>query len=114
MLASDDKPANLKEAARWVRQAASEGARVVALPEVFIWRGNKQLERAAAEPIPGPTTAVLTALARELGIYLLGGSFFLKVRASPKAHYTTPLFLPKREVMGRHRETYHVYIKLVK
>ncbi len=45
MVASDDKAANLREAERWVRAAASEGARVIALPEVFIWRGNKQLER---------------------------------------------------------------------
>src|SRR3989475_12030831 len=91
MLASDDKTANLQEAERWVRQAASEGARVVALPEVFIWRGNKQLERAAAEPIPGPTTAGLAAFARELGIYLFGGSTLEKNPATPKHRSTRRL-----------------------
>ncbi|MBF8255049.1 MAG: carbon-nitrogen hydrolase family protein, partial [Deltaproteobacteria bacterium] len=37
MLASDDKAANLKEAEHWIREAAAKGARVVVLPEVFIW-----------------------------------------------------------------------------
>src|SRR5947199_7872082 len=104
MLASDDKTANLQEAERWVRQAASEGARVVALPEVFIWRGNKQLERAAAEPIPGPTTAGLAALARELGIYLLGGSILEEIPASQKAYNTSLLFGPKGDVLSSYRK----------
>jgi len=104
MLASDDKTANLQEAERWVRQAASEGARVVALPEVFIWRGNKQLERAAAEPIPGPTTAGLAALARELGIYLLGGSILEEIPASQKAYNTSLLFGPKGDVLASYRK----------
>ena len=73
MLATSDKTANLDEARRWVRAAAAKGARVIALPEVFIWRGNKSEERKAAEPIPGPTSQELANLARELGIYLLGG-----------------------------------------
>ena len=42
MLASSDKAANLDEARRWVRAAAAKGARVIALPEVFIWRGSKK------------------------------------------------------------------------
>ncbi|MDP9130356.1 MAG: carbon-nitrogen hydrolase family protein, partial [Candidatus Binatota bacterium] len=53
MLATDDKAANLAEAEHWLRDAARQGARLVVLPEVFIWRGNKKLERACAEPIPG-------------------------------------------------------------
>ena len=54
MLASGDKTANMAEAAQWVTEAASKGARMVALPEVFIWRGEKSEERKFAEPIPGP------------------------------------------------------------
>jgi predicted amidohydrolase len=40
MVATNDKAANLKEAERWTREAASRGAKVVALPEVFNWRGS--------------------------------------------------------------------------
>ena len=71
IVASDDKAANLLEAERWVRAAASRGAQVVALPEVFIWRGSKQQERQFAEPIPGPTSTVMARLAEELRIHLL-------------------------------------------
>ncbi len=70
MLATDDKAANLAEAEHWLRDAAHQGARLVVLPEVFIWRGNKKLESACAEPIPGPTSNRLAGLARELNIYL--------------------------------------------
>ena len=59
MLAADDKVANLREAKHWVRHAAEQGARVIALPEVFIWRGSKNLEREFAESIPGPTSTAL-------------------------------------------------------
>ena len=74
MLAGDDKVVNRAEAERLIRVAAAQGARVVALPEVFIWRGVKKQERENAEAVPGPTSEFLSRLARELGIYLLGGS----------------------------------------
>src|ERR687892_2410366 len=92
MLASSDKTANLHEATRWVRAAASEGARVVAIPEVFIWRGNKKDEREAAETIPGPTSQALADLACEAGIYLVGGSILEAVPRSNKAYNTSLLF----------------------
>src|SRR5256885_13925517 len=89
MLASDDKTANLQEAERWVRQAASEGARVVALPEVFIWRGNKQPDWAAAERIPGPTTAGVAVFVRELRIHLIGGVLFVNGLCETEVSYKT-------------------------
>ena len=94
MLASDDKAANLAEAARWIRQSAAAGAKLVALPEVFIWRGEKRSERAAAEPIPGPASTAMANLARELGIYLLAGSILEEIPGSAKAFNTSMLFDP--------------------
>src|SRR6266566_9542337 len=97
MLASSDKAANLDEGRRWVRAAASKGARVVALPEVFIWRGSKSDERKSAEPIPGPASRELAGLARELGIYLLGGSILRRFPAATRL--TTRVFcLDRREI----------------
>ena len=104
MVASDDKAANLKEAERWVRQAAAEGARLIALPEVFIWRGNKQLEREFAEPIPGPTSAKMAALARELDIFLLAGSILEAIPASAKVYNTSLLFDPSGKLLARYRK----------
>jgi deaminated glutathione amidase len=104
MLASDDKAANLKEAKHGVRHAAAEGARVVALPEVFIWRGSKKIEREFAEPIPGPSSAAMAQLARDLGIYLLAGSILEEIPGSEKAYNTSLLFDPAGKVLASYRK----------
>ncbi len=104
MLASDDKASNLAEAERWLRQAASGGARLVVLPEVFIWRGNKKFEREFAETIPGPTSEILAALAIELKIFLLAGSILEAIPGSPKAYNTSLLFDPSGNLLASYRK----------
>ena len=104
MLAADDKVANLREAKHWVRHAAEQGACVIALPEVFIWRGSKNLERELAEPIPGPTSTAMAELARELGIYLLAGSILEEIPGSPKAYNTSLLFDPAGKLSASYRK----------
>lgn len=104
MLAGDDKQLNLQEARRWVRDAAANGARLVALPEMFIWRGSKKLERQFAEPIPGPSSKALSELARELGIYLLAGSILEEISNSERAYNTSLLFAPSGKQIARYRK----------
>jgi len=104
MLACDDKGTNQQEASRWVTEAAAKGARVVVLPEVFIWRGNKKEEKNAAESIPGPTSDFLQSLARNLGIYLLGGSILEAIPESPKAYNTSLLFGPQGNLLASYRK----------
>ena len=104
MLASDDKAANLKEADHWLRQAAAKGARVIALPEVFIWRGNKKLEREFAEPIPGPTSTAMAKLARELEVFILAGSILEALPDSTRAYNTSLLFDPAGKLLASYRK----------
>ncbi|HVO91506.1 MAG TPA: carbon-nitrogen hydrolase family protein [Terriglobales bacterium] len=104
MVASDDKAANFKEAERWIRHAAAQGARVIALPEVFIWRGEKKREREFAEQIPGPSSTALAGLARELSIYLLAGSILETIPNSEKVYNTSLLFGPAGELMTSYRK----------
>jgi len=104
MLAGDDKATNLAEAERWIRAAAAQGARVVALPEVFLWRGGKKQERENAEAIPGATSEFLSDLARELGIYLLGGSMLEEIPGSRKAYNTSLLFDPLGKLLASYRK----------
>jgi predicted amidohydrolase len=104
MLASDDKATNLAEAERWVRAAAGRGAQLVALPEVFLWRGEKAKERESAETLDGPSAARMGRLATELGIYLLAGSFLEAIPNSRKAYNTSILFAPSGEVLASYRK----------
>ncbi len=104
MLATDDKAVNLKEAKHWLRRAAAQGARVAALPEVFIWRGNKKSEREFAEPIPGPTSDALAELAHELGIYVLAGSILEAIPDTPKAYNTSLFFDPSGKLLAAYRK----------
>ena len=104
MLASTDKGANLEEAEAKIREAAGRGAKVVALPEVFHWRGDKEEEKRFSEPIPGPTSDLMARLARELRLYLLAGSFLEVIPGNSRAYNTSLFFGPKGDVLGRYRK----------
>ncbi len=101
--AGSDKAQNLDKAEAFVRDAQRQGARLVVLPEVFLWRGEHDQEAAAAESIPGPSTQRLSALARQLGIHLLAGSI-LEANGSPRPYNTSLLFDPRGEIIGRYRK----------
>ncbi len=104
MLALPDKRANLETAEAKVREAADKGARMVALPEVFNWRGDKSEENRFAESIPGPTSDLMGQLAGELHIYLLAGSFLEAVPGSGKAYNTSLFFSPEGDLLARYRK----------
>jgi predicted amidohydrolase len=104
MLASDDKEANLREAETGIREAASRGAKVIALPEVFNWRGAKEDEKKNAEPLSGPTAQLVAGLARELGIYLLAGSFLEDIPEVKKSYNTSLFFGPDGKQLARYRK----------
>ena len=71
--ASTDNHANLNRALDAAREAAEEGAQVIAFPELAFMRFFPQ-ERLKgdrmdyAETVPGPTTDAFQALAKELGV----------------------------------------------
>ncbi|MFQ5541534.1 MAG: carbon-nitrogen hydrolase family protein [Candidatus Binatia bacterium] len=104
MLATSDKAANLIEAENWVRKASAEGAKLVVLPEVFYWRGAQEEQRIFAEPIPGPTSALMAALARELDIHLLSGSILEASAGENKVYNTSLLFNPQGELLAKYRK----------
>lgn len=74
MKSGPDKGANVAEASRLVEDAARAGAQLIALPEVFAWRGTTGRGPAEAETIPGPTSDAMASLARRLKIHLVAGS----------------------------------------
>jgi len=106
LAAGPDKQANLDTVERLARRAAEEGASLVVLPEVCFWRGERAQERAAAEPIPGPTTDRLAALALALGIHLVGGSILEQIPGAPKVFNTSPLFDPSGTLRACYRKVH--------
>jgi predicted amidohydrolase len=104
--ASSDKDANIAAAARLARTAAERGASLIVLPEVFFWRGAREDERAAAEPIPGPTTARLAALAAELRVHLVGGSLLEAAPGTAKAYNTCTVFDPRGRLLATYRKVH--------
>ncbi len=72
MDSQNDKHQNLKDAENMIREASEKGADLVVFPENMNYMGKGY--RYQVEPIPGPTTDFLTALAKEHGVWILSGS----------------------------------------
>jgi N-carbamoylputrescine amidase len=101
-----DPAVNLAAAVKHVRTAAKRGAEIVCLPELFRSRYFCQAEDhanfALAEPIPGPSTAVLGKLARELGIVIVASLF--ERRAAGVYHNTVVVLDAKGATAGMYRK----------
>jgi N-carbamoylputrescine amidase len=70
---------NLDSAVKSIRQAAKSGAQVICLPELFrtpyFCQSQDPETFELAEPVPGPTTHALGAVAKELGVVVVGSVF---------------------------------------
>ena len=79
MRCSTDRKANLELAIERIREAAKRGAQIISMQELFLSQYFCRVEDAdlfdLAEPIPGPTTEVLTKVARELKVALVVSIF---------------------------------------
>ena len=112
MSSTTDKEENKGTAEALIREAASAGAQLVALPELWSCHGLEEVYRENAEPIPGPTTAFLGDLARGLGIYLLGGSILEGGRDSKRLSNTSTLFAPSGEMTAVYRKIHLFDVKV--
>ena len=94
MSASADPEKNLEHAIACLREAASKGAQIVCLPELFQTQYFCQREDAAlfdlAEPIPGPTTAKLADVAKQLRVVLIASLF---EKRAPGVYHNTAVVL---------------------
>jgi len=97
---------NLAASVRHARAAAAAGARLIVLPELHLGPYFCQTEDTTcfdrAEPIPGPTTAELAALAMELEVVLVGSLF--ERRAPGIYHNTAVVFDRNGSMVGKYRK----------
>ena len=73
--ATDDVERNLQTAERLVREAAGLGAELVVLPETWTVMGAREQMVAGAQTLDGQAISWARAVAAELGIDLIAGSF---------------------------------------
>ena len=107
LAAQDDKEQNLKQAFALVYQAAQAKAELIALPEVFHFRGKvpqEQLYQQIAENIPGRSTAPFLQLARDKKVHILLGSIYERRKKENKISNTSILINPQGKIAARYRK----------
>ena len=101
-----DRDANLKTAVSLAQEAAAQGAELLITQELFTLPYFPQVEDEArfalAEPIPGPTTRRMAALAAELNVSICASLF--EKRAAGVFHNTALLIGPDAKIVGRYRK----------
>lgn len=102
----DDRPANVASTLSRVREAAKRGASLAVLQELHCGRYFPQTEDAVyfdwSEPIPGPTSARLGAIAAELGIVIVASLF--ERRTAGIYHNTAVVFDRDGSIAGKYRK----------
>ena len=94
-----------EKVSRLLDQAGERGSDLVVLPEV--WTGlaysESELYRETAETIPGPSTDLLAAKAKEYGMYVVGSIY---ERANEAYYNSSPLIDPQGTVIGKYLKTH--------
>ena len=97
---------NLSKAISGIRQAASEGAEIICLEELFRSQYFCREENAQlfdlAETIPGPSTEALSSIAKELQVSIVASLF--EKRAQGLYHNTAAIIDADGSLLGRYRK----------
>lgn len=104
MAVSRDKGENLRRAQAALEQAARQGAQLAMLPEMFNCPYENPCFPVYGEPAGGETWQFLSRMARELGLYLAGGS--VPELEGGKVYNTCYFFSPEGEELARHRKVH--------
>ena len=109
MDSSDDWESNKTQAERYIRNAASEGAELVILPETVDYIGTDFC--AHALPVPGPVTDFFREQALKYGIYLHCGSVTEAVPEGAPRN-TSVVFGPDGSILGKYSKLHLFDVEL--
>ena len=107
-----DFQTNLRKMTVMVKEAAEKGAHIVCLPELFNCPyfpqynidGKLDREQIHYDTIPGPTTDILSSIARDNNVILVGGSIYEK--AGENFFNTTLVYSENGCLLGMYRKTH--------
>ncbi|MBW3511157.1 MULTISPECIES: carbon-nitrogen hydrolase family protein [Janthinobacterium] len=104
MISSPSVDDNLATARRLVAQAAAAGAQLVVLPEYWAIMGKQETDKLAhaEQPGSGPIQDGMAQMARQHGIWLIGGTLPLISGEEGKVLNTTLVYDPQGAPAGRY------------
>jgi predicted amidohydrolase len=96
---------NRREILRWLHEAAGGGANLIVFPECalggYVFESREEA-RGASEPIPGPTSAALTAACADLDVYAAVGM----LETAGEALHNTLLLVGPDGPLAAYRKTH--------
>ncbi len=107
-----NKGENLKVITSFIDEAASKGAKLVALPEIMNCIGINEGEGGDAETIPGYTTELLMKKAVEHNIWIHCGSIIEQNPESGNPYNTTVLIDNKGQIVSKYRKLHMFDVEL--
>ena len=106
MRCTADPEENMRKTLAGIRQAADRGAQIVCLQELFrslyFCQSEDYDNFALAEPIPGPSTETLSAVAAEQNVVIVAGLF--EKRAEGIYHNTAAVLDADGRYLGKYRK----------
>ena len=99
-----EKARSMEKAEHFIKTAASEGAEVISLPEMWNCPYSNDYFSDYAEPEDGKTVDFLSGLARSLGVYIVGGS--IPEADGGKIYNTSFSFNREGNLIGKHRKVH--------
>ncbi|MEO6410211.1 MAG: carbon-nitrogen hydrolase family protein [Burkholderiaceae bacterium] len=104
MASGPDMARNLETAWRLAREAARGGAQLVALPEYFCHLGEGERAKLdiAEAPGDGPIQHMLASVARELGLWVIGGTLPIRCDDPGRVRNANCVYAPDGSLAARY------------
>ncbi len=111
MVSSPQPEANLARAEALLREAAEAGAELAVLPEYFCIMGQKDTDKLGVAEAPGhgPVQDFLARMARELRLWIVGGTLPLEGPDADHVLNTSLAFSPDGECVARYDKIHLFY-----
>jgi predicted amidohydrolase len=99
-----DKAENTRVALELLDEAKRQGGEIAVLPECLDYMGPDEGVYPNSEEADGPLSQALAAKAKELGIWVVGGTFRVREDGSERVGNTLVVYSPEGEITATYRK----------